>query len=394
MSCFNATHLTLSRFDSVLEQIRILEELDFPYKDSLDALGIVKSHLTDQRRSISESIFVGDKLASKCTVASNQLYVYHRFLGYIERSASSRSSFEIYFSFRRLAESILGSGTKLIISSEWENYSPVNFNIPDELVNFVFIGMPVSEAENPFLVPLAGHELGHSIWKSKDLRTSIQLEVQKRLTVALAGKMAIDSGITESTLRKCEEYFCDFIALGIFGESFFYASAYFLAPAISTVSTISHPNCSKRAEGLVRASNQFGFEVPEGYESLYSTRITTPGSQREVALDATESVAFGFVDDLIGIVKGILGKSDAMYAKGETYKLALDDMKSMVPSSESRELADITNAVWELQLDDDVWSECSFSKQDKSELLKSLAIKSFEILEIKQRLQAHDIKVR
>ena len=38
-------------------------------------------------------------------------------------------------------------------------YGSVN-NLP----GFVFIGLPAPESANPFLIPLGGHELGHSAW--------------------------------------------------------------------------------------------------------------------------------------------------------------------------------------------------------------------------------------
>lgn len=32
------------------------------------------------------------------------------------------------------------------------------------LRNFVLIGLPVTEAESSFLLPLSAHEIGHSVW--------------------------------------------------------------------------------------------------------------------------------------------------------------------------------------------------------------------------------------
>jgi hypothetical protein len=99
---------TLARIDAFINQIQLLRELDFPYKDSSKALDIISVLINEQREGIENSVLEGEALQSKCARATSQLYLFHRFLGYIRKSADPMNSFEIYFSFRRLAESILG----------------------------------------------------------------------------------------------------------------------------------------------------------------------------------------------------------------------------------------------------------------------------------------------
>lgn len=239
---------TITRIDAFIHQIQLLNELDFPYRDSSKALDIISQHIKAQREAIQNSILESGALQSRCARGTSQLYIFHPFLGYIRKSADPINSFEIYFSFRRLAESLLGSNAQLIISSEWD-YSPVNFTIPNELSDFVFIGLPVSEAGNSLIVPLSGHELGHSIWTRYNFEENYRLKLQGSLQASLSESFDdIEiSYIIDISLIKCSEYFCDFIGIGLFGESYLYAFAYLIAPKISKRLGPSHPNATNRA---------------------------------------------------------------------------------------------------------------------------------------------------
>ena len=64
--------------------------------------------------------------------------------------------------------------TRLILSSEWD-YSPFMYDQITDLPSFVFIGLPACESANPLLLPLAGHELGHSVWVKNDSRNGVQV---------------------------------------------------------------------------------------------------------------------------------------------------------------------------------------------------------------------------
>jgi hypothetical protein len=90
-----------------------------------------------------------------------------RFLGLLLRSSNLRNAFEIYFPIKILSTELLEHNTCVVLSSEWE-FSPFIYPVAlDELPEFVFIGIPASECHNPLILPLAGHELGHVVWRRK-----------------------------------------------------------------------------------------------------------------------------------------------------------------------------------------------------------------------------------
>ncbi len=320
----------------------------------------------------------------------SQLFHFHRFLGYITKSSDPINSFEIYFSFRRLAEFILGKNIRLIISSEWEYYSPVNFSIPKELINFIFIGLPVSEADNSLIVPLSGHELGHSIWNSSYIEENYRSQIQNLMQKTYSDDFDKSelSSIIEISLIKCAEYFCDFIGIGLFGESYIYAYSYLITPKISHSLIPSHPNAVNRAKAMISAAKEYGYEVPSNFMELFKIQIDTFKNRFDKCLDESEKYSFQMVNTIIKDVKDFLTKKGMLYKKSFIYDKFISELLNIVPISSANSLADITNAAWDVYFMLDKWKDLNLKNEEKNIILNDLTIKSFEILEIKQRLQS------
>ena len=102
-----------------------------------------------------------------CSISLKKLQTYLPLLGFILRSTNVRNAFEAYPPLLRLARRLLGADTQLILSSEWD-FIPVIYHSIRALPKYVLIGFPAPESSNPLLIPLAGHELGHSVWKSPE----------------------------------------------------------------------------------------------------------------------------------------------------------------------------------------------------------------------------------
>ncbi|MBN1599036.1 MAG: hypothetical protein JW894_12145 [Bacteroidales bacterium] len=388
MPSLDYKQFTISRIEAFLKQIQHLKELDFPYLDSSEALDKISKHITDQHDAVSKSVLIDDALKSRCSRASDQLFIFQRYLGYISKSSEPINSFEIYFSFRRLAARILGEHTRLIISSEWEYYSPVNFSIPTELSNFVFIGLPVAEAENPLIVPLSGHELGHSIWDNTSFdnkyRALLQTEI---LTKYSSSYDNTEIGyMTEVSLIKCIEYFCDFIGIGLFGESYLYSFSYLLAPKISKSLNQSHPNAKNRAIAMLKAAKHFNNDLPTNFENLFKTQLNPSINRRDKLLEISENIASSQVDALIQDVSILLKNKGVIYAKPSNYSELKSQILSGVPVSSANSLADITNVAWDVYFEENKWDDIKISENKKIAFLNELTIKSYEILEINQRL--------
>jgi hypothetical protein len=160
--------------------------------------------------------------------------------------------------FYKCVKIIYGADAKLIVSSEWQ-FSPFTYPaVTDDFHNLMFIGLPSTEANNSLILPLAGHELGHSVWRKKD-RSAALADLDKKIQQSLVKACVANwkefqntfsvSNAPEDLLadlflrniwtqsyklavRQVEELFCDTIGLRLFGESFLYSFIYLIAPNI------------------------------------------------------------------------------------------------------------------------------------------------------------------
>lgn len=237
------------RVSSVIKEIDRLRQSEFPYRASRDCLNELKE-IFNRRLFALETAPPGSASArNECTVSLFNLFVYLPILGFILRSTNARNTFEAYGPLLQLGQRILGKGNNLILSSEWD-YSPYVYKSIADLPAFTLIGLPASESSNPLLVPLAGHELGHSIWASERtllkfdeiVKNSVLQEIDKRWSeysevYPYQEKGDMWTGKTAEiphlwAMLQMEEIFCDFVGLRLFAESFLHALTYLMSPRL------------------------------------------------------------------------------------------------------------------------------------------------------------------
>jgi hypothetical protein len=351
--------LTLARIDAFIFQIKHLQGQDFPYPASSEALEKILKHIKTQRTLVDRTLLTNEGVHEVYTTATDQLFIFQKYLGYISNSSNPQNSFETYFLFRRLAVDILGRNLKLIISSEWE-YSPSNFDTRLELNEFVFIGLPISEVNNALIVPLGGHELGHSVWKAKKLKskyfnTAQTLIKEKNYSFIDNNDHKKIGSIAETAIKKCTEYFCDFVGIGLFGESYLFAFAYLLAPKRVTTYNHRYPQEDKRATAMSKAIEIFGFNLPENFNQLFSVHLKEPENNLEKYLSAAEEVAYELIETLILETKTLLESKDVFYKRAPNHNEIKAELISGVPTSLANSMADITNAAWDIYFTEDAW---------------------------------------
>ncbi len=169
-----------SKLNATLSQIRKLKTIEFPHKDSYDALVSIENHLlmlgADHDQALEEGSI--DAITMVSEMVNKKIIELLPILGHVIRSTNVRNAFEIYAPLLRISKTLLGEETKLLISSEWE-YAP--FAYPQThpfLSDFVLIGLPASESSNALIVPLAGHELGHLLWRKERYKTQFIPEIE------------------------------------------------------------------------------------------------------------------------------------------------------------------------------------------------------------------------
>lgn len=261
---------------AVLAEISRLEAIEFPYTQTVEALKRTRLLFEDHQFILDEidedtpkndlDLFLGS--------VTRDLKESIELLGFLLRSTNLRNAFETHGPLHRIAQKILGNETHLVISSEW-SYSPFIFLGYEHIPDFVLIGLPAPESANPFLIPLAGHELGHSCWKHKKYK----MIFERRIYDDVLNEIRSDWGkyqklfppMTEAdflnsplltlqvwkpaavfALRQAEELFCDFVGLRLFGESYLYAFAYLIGPCRGVDRPPKYPKVSSSSTGESR----------------------------------------------------------------------------------------------------------------------------------------------
>jgi hypothetical protein len=262
--------LTATRFrlDAVLERISALKAGDSPQEHSGMALDAIEEIFNAYRTGLLKIDEDTDPAVAynHCGVVTSALFEYTPFLGFLHRSKNASNAFELYSPLLRMARSLIGEDVKLILSSEWD-YSPfVYLGVPN-LLDFVWVGLPASESSNALLTPLAGHEFGHSLWVREKLENRYSIDLDSKIIDEIGRRweeyrkyypsvqnpdslltdffgiqswaVAHDWGISQA-----EEIFCDFLGLRVFGEAYFHAFAYLLAPGTSDRGTPLYQCCA------------------------------------------------------------------------------------------------------------------------------------------------------
>src|ERR1700730_18347132 len=158
---------TRSKVEHALQRVRGLRSLEPAQGDVENALKQISDALISHRdnlNALAASPVDPAVLAQHCRVTLGELYMFLSSLGFLHRAQHPCNPFEAYDPLRRLAQAVIGADTRIVISSEWD-FSPLTYVSLHGLPDFVFIGLPASESEKALLLPLAGHEFGHSLWR-------------------------------------------------------------------------------------------------------------------------------------------------------------------------------------------------------------------------------------
>lgn len=403
-----------------MDQTAQLSESEFPHNDSHAALDLVRilfeqklAHLDHFNDKSHPSV-----VKQECRVALEALFSYLPLLGFVLRSTNVRNAFEAFGPIRRLAGTLLAphpypgsrSSIHLLLSSEWD-YSPFVYDAIPGLPNFLMIGLPAPESSNPLLLPLAGHELGHALWRTNGLAREIQPQVKAAVIAAIGDRWSEytqlfgpvaspDELITNLyelekwepasawTLAQAEETFCDFAGLLLFGASFFNAFAYLLSPAFGR-RALTYPPLLERALNLVWAAQANGIASPISYADLFdseddptlSRRDTFRLSIADAALKATREFLLRRAQELIGAAGLALPTSEQVDA-------AFSSFERVVPAEGAVSVVAILNAAWIAFDKEDLWKELPDVFRQRDLVLRELTLKSLEILEFEYLTRA------
>jgi hypothetical protein len=406
------------RIGAFLEEIKHVSESEFPYPDSEAALSQLRELFQrkyarllqlDERSNLSV-------VTRECTLALGWLVRYLPRLGFILRSTNVRNAFELYGPIFRLAGKILEPNTilskrktRLLLSSEWD-YSPLIFRDDPELPNFVLIGLPAHESANPLLIPLVGHELGHSFWSKNELRRVFAPRVATAIVTIISrqdrwsryqslfpqpsltsGQLFTNRDAVQTwqqsllwALKQAEETFCDLLGLKLFGTSYLNSFAYLLSPKLPFGRNMSYPSLTVRTRNQVKASHEYGITIPTNYEANFrqdNLPSLTPTDTFRLSL-ADESLQV-VLPELINKVREIVDTTPLKPPEADGTAKAKARMEGLVPAEDCGCLAEILNAAWQIyDTYPKTWDSLPRVKDNKEKILKELVLKSIEVFEI------------
>ena len=280
------------------------------------------------------------------------------------------------------------------------------------LPNYVLIGMPSSESSNALVLPLAGHELGHSVWQKDNLEGNYNPKINtlarqylkdnwmkfRKASGQSAGLQPTDeqfdsnsllmdclSRIVSLTLSQIEETFCDAVGINLFGSSYAYAFHYMLAPSLGGLRSLEYPRLSLRAENLATLSGldfvQLGFA---DYKTEFQERPPALASVDDFISEAADTISQQLASEMYKKAKEVVSeRADFLITGAQTEEEILKMFEHGVPSHAPRSLADILNAGWKYVMR----KKGSFDESERNLVgwTSELILKSVEALEFKAR---------
>jgi hypothetical protein len=218
-----------------------------------------------------------------------------------------------------MTTNILGDGYRLIIGSEW-NYSPYVYPLLSQLLEkFILVGLPASEAQIALLIPTAGHELGHAIWRDSSIHlyrtfnSMVERNIidEYKIRWSSVNAASIDTDLEARAVwttsykyasRQLEEAFCDCVGVWLFGESYLHSFRFLLAPDSASRPSDNYPPNRRRAEYAVKAASQYGDSV----DTLYPDVFRVPDATTDLRVEIADAVTDALVPKIFSEVSSFL----------------------------------------------------------------------------------------
>ena len=289
------------------------------------------------------------------------------------------------------------------MSSEWDFVPftyPMNLNF---LPDFVLVGGPAPESGNVLIVPLAGHEIGHSAWRRHKVKDKVQPDLTTAVYDAIAanpterdrmlkdlaptglGLSHLQNACLPMALSQLEEVFCDLFGLYVFGQAYLYAYEYFLAPGGGTRSA-GYPAAIDRVQYLLDAAAALKLEVEPDLFAGWQPSSVRRGPDKELLEFADAAVARS-VPALRGIAFQMLRSKKVQTNRSEAVSRVMAAFRAHVPDGEGASLAEIVTAGWKyLRAAGGLSSD---EKRSEHDMLNELMLKSIEVSEFQLRVGRH-----
>ncbi|WP_265528313.1 hypothetical protein [Sphingomicrobium marinum] len=388
----NEARLAASRRRTALflEQIKKLRGSDFPHKDSENALEQIDEHITALKDDLADTDGYSIKLIQGlCLRSLEEVESYLPVLGFILRSTNVRNAFEGYDPLKDVVVKAIDAEAQLVVSSEWDF---VPFTYPMSLAvlpNHVLVGGPAHESSGALLMPISGHEIGHSAWKFNGLADAIGSKFTSAIENLLAkdedlsGELKTHLGedcagfLRDEGIRRVEELFCDAFGLILFGEAYFYAFEYLIYPGGSERDS-DYPSEEHRVRFLMDCAEKEGIELPEGIGEGWRLSPDNPVHDSDVE-ELLDKAAAAIESDIYAAATKLIDDSTIPRPNSELIAQVEANFRKAVPHPNATDLSNIVCAGWR------IFRAQGESKIDPKISVEEPMLKSIEVSEYLHR---------
>ena len=414
---------TKTKLQSAIDLASELSRGDFPNEHARQALIELRNVFNDGLDALKSVDPSADPAVVKtlCAAESAKLFGLFPYLGFLSRSTDTRNAFEIHGPLLRIVSKLLDPSSRLVISSEWE-FSPFTWIPPKQTVlsDVVMIGAPASESWNALTLPLAGHELGHSVWARKDFASAIGPLVLDEILVyvegpgwtayqrsfpeikdrsAIRGDLVAQSTLApcyEWAIKQCEEVFCDCLGLLLFRESFLHAFHYLIAPGLPYRRSFLYPPSNKRALLLERAANVSGIDVSHKFSTEFDDEAAPSDARAGVLVSVADAATASVMPIMLSIATDLVTNAGIVAASLDERKEIVNNFAVCVPPQRVSNLPAIVNGAWDYYLGGmpewrlaypEIFSKNRSLENRALEMLSDLTFKAIEVHEIEERLR-------
>lgn len=421
---------SVSKYKQFLDLLEQIEGSSFPHKDGRLAIAYIRSSVELERDELLKKL---DRIDEKNPALEKRILrntrdlarIYTKALGMVLRSTNLRNNFEIYHSLKKLCRAAVGEEAHLILSSEWV-FNPMTMPMSIEtLPGFIFIGTPAAESKNLLVLPLSGHEIGHSIWEKMDEDKHLTRMLTQHTSSAIRSSPESFNLTTEDVMRsekepepkddnedkdpvrlfekriskvviaKGQEVFCDLVGLHIFGLSYIHAFEYFLAPGDFNTSE-TYPPDAFRVAAMKRALDRQKIPYPE---EIFGDWVPPTRIDRQPYIDysSADQILDGGLDLLIDCCEIYLEERKIHRPNQSAISEIRDSFDLGEPHSPidrtrpSVKLSEIVGAFWDKALEEKIWmkrDELPEGEQhplDRVNTLHEIALKTIEVTEYYSR---------
>jgi len=405
---------TREKLVSFNRQISDLLAADFPVPRTRVALENIQGVFDAQLGRIDSLGVVSDKVRKEtCAHVNVMIRKFLPLLGFILRSTNVRNSFELTDPITRLSKHLFKKDLVFILSSEWE-FSPLTYSLSfQELPDVILLGLPSFESANALVIPLAGHELGHWIWREEDISTKNAGTLEENVLNVYRddwndfrrnfwdkdiGTIKTDIQIRDvwlisynSAIHQIEEIFTDFIGLKLFGETYLHSFEYLLAPSIGEFRSRDYPGMKTRAEYLEKAAVHFGISVPTNYSRRFDNPAGISDPADRFLTDTSDGARSATIDTILAYVDEIGVKLQFPKTSKEKTEQCLQCIRNGVPTEGMGYIGNIINAGWMAYLDETVLPWAEKREGRRIDALNEILLKSIEVVEFEARMKAGDV---